>query len=145
MEGLGPEAVEHIDESWVVVVIDDDAMARELVVRYFEKLQLRNRVVQASDGDSGAQVLADESLLPMLVLLDIEMPGRSGLELLRSMRGDPRLVDVPVVMLSGSAELTEVDEAYELGISSYLVKPVGYAALLDVLRSLDAPWAFVPR
>lgn len=145
MEGLGPEAVEHIDESWVVVVIDDDAMARELVVRYFGKLQLRNRVVQASDGDSGAQVLADESLLPMLVLLDIEMPGRSGLELLRSMRGDPRLVDVPVVMLSGSAELTEVDEAYELGISSYLVKPVGYAALLDVLRSLDSPWAFVPR
>lgn len=139
-EGTSPP----IDPSWVVVVIDDDAMARELVVRYFEKLQLRNRVVEAVDGDEAARVLADPALHPMLVMLDLEMPGRSGLNLLRWMRSDGRLSKVPVVMLSGSAELVEVDQAYELGIASYLVKPVGYAALLDVLRSLGLPWALVP-
>jgi len=135
---------EPVDERWVVVVADDDEMARELVVRYFAKLKLVNRVVHATDGDDAVRVLAEESLCPALVLLDLEMPGRSGLEVLRWLRGERRLSDVPVVMLTGSAELDEVDEAYALGISSYLVKPVGFAALQDVIRQLGLAWALVP-
>lgn len=144
MDGSAEQAYPAIDPRWVVVVIDDDPMARQLVSHYFEKLQLKNRIVQAVDGDDGQRVLSDPSLEPTLVLLDLEMPGQSGLDLLGWIRGDPRLADVPVVMLSGSAELGEIDEAYALGISSYLVKPVGFAALLDVLRSLSLPWALVP-
>ena len=133
-----------VDERWVVVVVDDDELARMLVTRYLAKLGLRNPVVQAADGDEGVQKLSDETLRPVLVLLDMRMPGRSGLEVLRWIRGTPRLASTPVVMLTGSAELEEVDEAYALGIASYLVKPVGFAALQDVLRQADLPWAILP-
>lgn len=133
-----------IDERWVVVVVDDDEMARELVVRYFGKLKLQNRVVQAGDGDDAVRVLSDEELLPALVLLDLVMPGRSGLDVLRWLRGNRRLAHVPVVILTGSAELSEVDEAYALGILCYLVKSVGFAALQDVLQQVSLPWALVP-
>lgn len=133
-----------LDERWAVVVIDDDELARVLVARYLAKLGLRNPVVQAADGDEGVRLLSDERLRPVLVLLDIRMPGRSGLEVLRWIRSTPRLDGTPVIMLTGSAELDEVDEAYELGLSSYLVKPVGFAALADVLRQADLPWAILP-
>lgn len=142
-EGDRPWA-QRVDERWVVVVADDDEMARDLVVRYFAKLKLANRVVHACDGEHAVRVLSDEGLRPALVLLDLEMPGRSGLDVLRWVRGEHRLAEVPVVMLTASAELDEVDEAYALGISSYLVKPVGFAALQDVVRQLGLPWALVP-
>lgn len=133
-----------VDDRCVVLVADDDEIARELVVRYFAKLNLRNRVVLACDGDEAVRILSAEGLRPVLVLLDQEMPGRSGLEVLRWLRDDARVAAVPVVMLTGSAALHEVDEAYALGVSCYLVKPVGFAALEDVLRQLSLPWALVP-
>lgn len=111
---------------WPIVVVDDDELARALVVRHLRKLGLCNPVVEAVDGDAACEVLAGLGSRPALMLLDLEMPGRSGLEVLRWVRGQESLADLPVLMLTGSAELDEVDAAYELGIASYLVKPVGF-------------------
>lgn len=129
---------------WPVVVVDDDELARALVVQHLRKLKLLNRVVEAVDGDAACTVLSGLADPPVLVLLDLEMPGRSGLEVLSWLRSHPLLGRVPVVMLTGSAELDQVDAAYELGIASYLVKPVGFGALQDVVRQLDLPWALLP-
>lgn len=133
-----------VDDRWVVIVADDDEAARLMVVRFFQKLGLTNRVLHASDGDDAVRVLGDESLAPVLLLLDLHMPRRSGLEVLTWLRQHDRLAALPVVMLTASAELDEVNQAYDLGISSYLVKPVGYAGLLDVLRQTSLPWAILP-
>lgn len=122
-----------------VVVVDDDESARVLIRRYLQRLQLANPVLTAEDGDRAVRVLAAGTISPALVLLDLHLPGRSGLEVLEWMRQD-RFAEVPVVMLTGSSELADIDRAYELGISSYLVKPVGFGALDDVLRKLPAPW-----
>lgn len=122
-----------------VVVVDDDESARVLIRRYLQRLQLANPVLTAEDGDRAVRVLAAGAISPALVLLDLHLPGRSGLEVLEWMRQD-RFAEVPVVMLTGSSELADIDRAYELGISSYLVKPVGFGALDDVLRKLPAPW-----
>lgn len=129
---------------WPIVVVDDDELARALVVQHLRKLRLRNPVIEAVDGEHAYEVLRCLDVAPALVLLDVHMPRRSGLELLEWMRSDPGLADVPVVMLTVSAELDEVDASYELGVASYLVKPVGYRALDDVLRGGDVPWALVP-
>lgn len=129
---------------WPVVVVDDDELARELVVRSLRKLRVQNPVVEAADGNAACEVLAGLDSPPVLLLLDLQMPGRSGLEVLQWVRGHGSLAALPVVMLSGSAELDDVDAAYELGIASYLVKPLGYAALDDVLRQVGLPWAIVP-
>lgn len=130
---------------WPIVVVDDDELARALVVRHLHKLGLRNPVVEAIDGDMACEVLAGLQPQPVLMLLDLEMPGRSGLEVLEWVRGERSLAELPVVMLTGSAELGEIDSAYGLGIVSYLVKPVGYGALDDVLRRVGLPWAILPR
>lgn len=126
-----------------MVVADDDELARELVVRYLCKLNLRNRVLQAADGAAAAAELAALGVAPCLVLLDLEMPVSSGLDVLRWLRTESAFPHVPVVMLTASATLDDIDEAYRLGIASYLVKPVGFAALQDVLRELALPWALL--
>lgn len=126
-----------------IIVVDDDEMSRELVVRYLDKLNLQNPVLTAGDGDEVVQLLSAPDMCPALVLLDLELPGRHGLDVLVWIRkefGD----DVPVVMLTGSAQLDDVDRAYALGIASYLVKPVGFSALSDVLRQLSLPWQLLP-
>ncbi|MFP5328371.1 MAG: response regulator [Acidimicrobiia bacterium] len=129
---------------WPIVVIDDDELARALVVQHLRKLHLRNPVIEAVDGEHAYEVLRSLDTAPALVLLDVHMPHRSGLELLEWMRSEPRFADVPVVMLTVSSALDEVDTSYELGVISYLVKPVGYRALDDVLRGGDVPWVLVP-
>lgn len=134
------------DSEWghsPVVVADDDELARELVVRYLEKLNLRNRVVRATDGTAAMAELAALGTAPCLVLLDLDMPGCSGLDVLRWLRTESSFPHAPVVMLTASATLDDIDEAYRLGIASYLVKPVGFAALQDVLRELALPWALL--
>ena len=130
--------------NWVVLVVDDDAAARKLVIRFLEKLRLRNPLVEAVDGEDAIAKLSEEANHPVLVLLDMQMPGRSGIEVLRWMRDQPRLRDVPVVVLSGFAELDDMDGMYALGIVSYLVKPVGFPALGDLLRQVDLPWMLMP-
>ncbi|MGQ0520839.1 MAG: response regulator [Actinomycetota bacterium] len=127
-----------------VLVVDDDEMARELVVRYLHKLNLRNPVVPAGDGGAAIEALQAMDGAPCLVLLDLHMPVRSGLEVLDWIRAQPALSRVPVVMLTASATLDDIDEAYRLGIASYLVKPVGFPGLVDVLRELALPWMLLP-
>lgn len=122
-----------------ILLVDDDDVARELVLRYLRKLHLRNPVVEAADGERALEIL-EGGEVPALVLLDLELPGQSGLDVLRWARARPSLAGLPVVMLTGSAEITQVDAAYALGISSYLVKPVGFAGLQDVIHQLDLPW-----
>lgn len=123
-----------------IVVVDDDESARHLIVRYLAELRLCNPVRVAEDGQRAMEVLDALEMVPALVLLDVNMHGASGLEVLAWIRQQPRLAAVPVVMLTGSSELEDVDRAYDLGISSYLVKPVGFSAVQDVLSRLAVPW-----
>lgn len=123
-----------------IVVVDDDPSARQLVRLYLRRAQLRNPVLEARDGGHAVELLGGLDVPPALVLLDVDMPTLSGLELLRWMRDHADLAPVPVVMLTGMAALDSVEQAYELGIVSYLVKPVGFAAMSDVLMRLDRPW-----
>ncbi len=71
------------------------------------------------------------------------MPGRSGLEVLRWMRQQPALRDVPAIMLTGMSDVDSIHDAYSSGAASYLVKPVAFGALADVIRGLQRPWALL--
>lgn len=126
-----------------IVIADDDRTARELVLRLFRKLNLVNPVLAAEDGEQAIQILAMAK--PALILLDIEMPRLSGLDVLRHVRAEQGLADVPVIMLTGTSELADVDAAYALGVVSYLVKPVGFGALRDVVHELGLPWVLLTR
>lgn len=127
-----------------IVVVDDDDLARTLIRHYLVKMALANPVLEAEDGERAVRLLSELPYPPALVLLDMHMPHRNGLEVLSWLRAAPATSQTPVVMLTGSAGLEDVDGAYALGVSSYLVKPVGFTALQDIIRQLGLPWALVP-
>src|SRR5262249_31740660 len=77
---------------------------------------------------------------PTIVLLDLKLPRKSGLEVLAWMRDQPSLKRLPVIMLTSSRHPLDINRAYDLGANSYLVKPVGFDALVEMVRQLDQYW-----
>ncbi|ESR25659.1 response regulator [Lutibaculum baratangense] len=127
-----------LDEPVRLLAADDDPILRE-----FAKVHLATpqaTVEAAADGDEAWRKLQEEEF--DLVLLDIDMPGRDGFELLRLIRSDPRLSGLPCVMLTGREDIASIDRAYALGSSSFATKPVNWRQLsyhlLHVLRSARA-------
>jgi CheY-like chemotaxis protein len=101
-----------------------------------------------SDGEevieylSGKNHFADREKYPMpaLIILDIEMPRKSGLEVLRWLKSHDALRKMPVVMLSSSDRQEDVERAYSLGANAYMVKPLGSARLRELVRAIDTYW-----
>jgi DNA-binding response OmpR family regulator len=129
-----------------VFVVEDDPAIATLITALLNKLGLANPVEYARDSTTAIEALAAglaHSRLPILILLDLHLLHGTGFDVLRWSRDQSDLSDVPVVMLTGSAALDEVNEAQALGVASYLVKPVGFEALADVVRSLPTRWALL--
>jgi CheY-like chemotaxis protein len=110
-----------------VLVIDDDAAARELVARFLEKQGLT--VVSVADGAAGLAAAREHH--PDVITLDVVMPGLDGWAVLTALKGDPVTADIPVVMLSA---VDEKNLGFALGASDYLTKPIERDRLLRVLR-----------
>jgi CheY-like chemotaxis protein len=123
--------------------ISDDVF---LFRRALSKAGVRNPVQVVTDGEealsylSGAGKFADRATypLPFLAILDLKMPYRSGFEVLSWIKSHPSLFDLPVVVLSSSAQKLDQLRAYELGARSYLVKPPTPQAFLDLATSMDS-------
>jgi CheY-like chemotaxis protein len=132
----------------VILLVEDDTNDVFLMQRACRKVELPNPLVVVGDGDeavdylSGSGRYADRAThpLPVLVLLDLKLPRKSGLEVLDWLRRQPALRRLPVVVLTSSKEPGDVNRAYDLGANSYLVKPLGFDALLDLVRSLNVYW-----
>lgn len=132
----------------VILLVEDDANDVFLMQRAFRKVELPNPLHVVGDGDEAVDYLggtgryADRSAhpLPALVLLDLKLPRKGGLEVLEWLRKQPSLKRLPVVVLTSSKEPGDVNRAYDLGANSYLVKPLGFDSLLDLVRSLNLYW-----
>lgn len=110
-----------------VLVVDDNADAIFLLRRLLSKAGIEKKVEQAADGDAAVSFLADRlkrgaEYLPVFVLLDVKMPRRDGFEVLEWIRKQPALDELVVIMISSSAEESDVKRAYQVGADSYLVK-----------------------
>lgn len=134
-----------------ILVVEDDPNDALLLERAFRKARLANPLQLVADGDaavaylSGAETYGDREKypLPALVLLDLKLPRRSGHEVLEWIRGQPGLRRLPVVALTSSRESRDVERAYDLGVNSYLVKPVGFDALLEMVQALNLYWVLL--
>jgi PAS domain S-box-containing protein len=118
-------------DSNTILVIDDDPTVREMMRRYLQ--QEGFRVVTAVDGEEGLRIAA--RIVPSVITLDVVMPERDGWDVLRSLKSDPRLSAIPVVMLS---IIDEKNKGYALGASDYIVKPVIRQQLVSVLEKYRA-------
>jgi len=135
-----------------ILVVEDDPVHAELVTEVLASCGLLNPVAVARDAAQARAYLQEHvrgaegrAALPVLALLDGHLPVGSGLELLAWMKGEPELTEIPVVMLTSSDEAGDIDRARELGAAMYLVKPVGFDALVRAVRQLGVPWALARK
>lgn len=140
-----PTPSEHVRRR-PIFIADADVDARRIVGACLASLQLTNPTVELTDGDQTVQALRHSfelgpSHLPALMVLDLNVKGSSGLEVLRWMRDTLGRRTIPVVVLTAEDGAADVTEAYRLGAHSYLIKPTGFDALGSVVRGLDMPWA----
>jgi CheY-like chemotaxis protein len=117
----------------------DDLMLMELA---FRKAGVDVRLETATDGDKAIKVLQNGSTAvpPACVLLDVKLPSLSGLEVLAWIRNQPQLKRLPVVMLTSSLLPDDVNQAYDLGANSYLIKPSDLDALISLAKTIDLYW-----
>jgi DNA-binding response OmpR family regulator len=115
-----------------VLVIDDDPVILELLRVNFE-IEGFN-VVCARDGDEGLAMAQD--LHPDVVISDIMMPRRDGLQLLSDLKADPRTEDLPVILLSAKAQKSEVQHGLDMGADDYITKPFDPIQLIDRLNAV---------
>ena len=131
-----------------ILHVEDDPNDVLLIARAFRKAECSAQVQVASDGEQAVNYLSgansfsqrDRCPLPSLVLLDLKLPRKSGIEVLEWIRAQPGLKRLPVVMLTSSRQPIDINRAYELGANAYLVKPVNFDALVNMLKTLDSFW-----
>ena len=131
-----------------ILLVEDNASDEKLTVLAFKKCGVANDVVVVRDGAAaldylfaeGAYAGRDPSVVPTVTLLDLKLPKIDGLEVLKRIKGDPRTKMIPVVMLTSSKEQRDVVESYQLGVNSYIVKPVNYERFTEAVRNLGAYW-----
>jgi len=131
-----------------LLLVEDDPND-VLLIRYaFRRANLTMPMGVVSNGDEAVDYLSgcgkytdrETYPLPSLILLDLKLPCRSGLEVLTWLRSQPGLRRIPVVMLTSSGECRDIDSAYDAGASSYLVKPVTLTSLESMIAALCSYW-----
>ncbi len=131
-----------------ILLVEDDPNDVLLIQRAFRRASVTNPIQVVGDGEAAVDYLAgrgpyqDRSShpLPAIMLLDLKLPRRSGFEVLEWLRRQPGLRRLPVVVFTSSALAADIRRAYELGASSYLVKPLEFDSLQNVLRTLGTYW-----
>jgi two-component system alkaline phosphatase synthesis response regulator PhoP len=118
-----------------VLIADDNPQILELLEAYLEVLPVRTSL--ATDGE--ATLAAVQESLPDLVLLDVMMPKRSGFEVCRMMKDDPRTREVPIIMVTALNEVGDEERAREAGADVFVSKPVNKLELLGHVRRLLGP------
>lgn len=131
-----------------ILLVEDSPEDREAAVRALRRCGLDVPVVHCSDGDEALDYLhrrgdrADPatSPRPRLVLLDLNLPGTDGREVLADVKSDDELRSIPVLMLSTSSYETDVEACYDAGANSYIQKPIGPAELAAALENVKQFW-----
>lgn len=131
-----------------ILLVEDNPFDAELTERELKKYNLANRLVWVKDGEAALEAIfgtspdpsAPLACSPKLILLDLKLPKVSGHEVLKQIRSDPRTRLLPVVVLTSSSEDVDMVHSYELGVNSYVIKPVEFDKFTEAVRQLGLYW-----
>jgi len=135
-------------ENMTILLVEDDPNDVMLVKRAFEKTNIVNPIQVVDNGEDAQDYLAGsgkysdrkEFPLPVMILLDLKLPRKSGLEVLEWLKQQPSLKRLPVIILTSSTENKDINRAYDIGVNSYLIKPVEFNDLLELVKNLNLYW-----
>jgi CheY-like chemotaxis protein len=132
----------------VILLVEDNADDELMTLRAFRKSNIRNPVVVVRDGAEAIDYLfiqgrhadRDPAIRPQIILLDLHLPRIDGLEVLRRIRAHEQTRTLPVVILTSSKEERDLVEGYQLGVNSFVHKPVDVTAFFEAVRQLGMYW-----
>lgn len=131
-----------------ILLAEDDDNDVFFMERAFKQAQIANPLLRVKDGEEAISYLKGEAEyadrtkhpIPYLVLLDLKMPRKNGFEVISWVRQQPGLKRLPLVVLTSSKEDPDINRAYELGANTYLVKPVKFEGLVEMMKALNLYW-----
>jgi two-component system response regulator len=132
-----------------ILLVEDNLVDAELTTRELKKHNMANNLYHVKNGREALDFIfaagkyegvRDIAIPPKLVLLDIQMPKLNGIEVLRQIKADPRTRSMPVVVLTSSKESPDIQKCYDMGVNSYIVKPVNFESFADAIKNLGFYW-----
>lgn len=134
-----------------ILLVEDNEGDAEMTIRALKKNNLANNLLHLKDGAAALDFLFEEGEYlnrqpdgkPKVVLLDLKMPKLNGIEVLEKVKADERTKKIPVVMLTSSKEDPDIQTCYNLGVNSYVVKPVKFNEFQEAISNLGLYWMIV--
>ena len=130
-----------------IVIVEDDPNDAELIARVFRRHNMANKIVLLKDGAEALEFFFGSSATdqPRVVLLDLKLPKVNGIEVLQRLKSDDRTKNVPVVVLSSSAEGQDIKDAYKYGVNSYVTKPIRFEEFANAVAQLRLYWLLLNK
>ena len=134
-----------------ILLVEDNESDAEMTIRALKKNNLANKLLHVKDGlealdflfGAGKYIGRNIEHKPKVILLDLKMPKVSGLEVLQRIKADEQTKDIPVVVLTSSKEDPDIKKCYDLGVNSYVVKPVEFQAFYKAVSELGLYWMII--
>jgi two-component system response regulator len=131
-----------------VLLVEDNDDDANLAIRGLKKQNLINKLYRVEDGEEALDFIfargkyknRSVNNIPRLILLDLKMPKVDGLEVLRIVRADDRTKKIPIVVMTSSKEEKDITESYNLGVNSYIVKPVDFHKFAESIKEIGFYW-----
>lgn len=131
------------DNNNPILLVEDNPVDLDLTLRAFAARKITNKILVARDGEEALKYIEhweNGEPVPVVILLDLNMPKVNGLEVLEKIKSHPRFKTIPIVILTTSSESKDLKSAYLLGANSYIIKPVDFEKFIDVARHIDLYW-----
>jgi CheY-like chemotaxis protein len=129
-----------------ILLVEDNPMDLDLTLRAFNKKKFSNTIQVARDGEEALAFFARweaGEAIPAVILLDINLPKVNGLEVLQRLKSHPVFRRIPVVVLTSSRENSDLKTAYDLGVNSYIEKPVSFNKFIEVAEHIELYWCLL--
>jgi two-component system, response regulator len=139
---MKPPIAGHAVDQDTIVVVDDDAEDRNLLMAAFRVSQCKKKLVMSASGEelvNHLQKLSEDNL-PNLILLDINMPGMDGKQVLKTLKNDSLYKRIPIVVLTTTTSTKEKRKCYELGANGFVTKPSKFNEFVELIDSISKIW-----
>ncbi len=131
-----------------ILLVEDSPEDYEATIRAFKKAKINNPITHCEDGDDALDYLyrrgkyseAENAPRPTVILLDLNLPGTEGRDVLKEVKADNDLKDIPIIVLTTSADERDIQKCYQYGANSYLLKPVSFEGYIEAIQKLKDFW-----
>ena len=131
-----------------ILLVEDNPIDLDLTLRAFSTRRLANPIQVARDGEEALAFIPrweKGEALPVVILLDLNLPKVNGLEVLKVLKNHPDFKTIPIVILTTSSESSDMKSAYQLGVNSYIIKPVDFDKFVDIAKQIELYWNVINK